>query len=230
MLARMSADHEPHIRDRAGPGGHGEAGVHPMSDEPRTAGGGAPDASPGSPAPGGRGERSLVCRIAATVEELDAHFAIRENSFVRHQGLFAGSDIDAYDRDPRTMHLVAVCEPTGEVAGAVRCYVREDGVWFGGRLVVSQAFRASKLKVAPALVRAAEAHVRATGATTFLAYVQCRYAKLFEHIGWVRIGGAVEYAGAPHQLMRPGWSDEPEGIAEAAAAGGGPPAELRAGG
>jgi putative N-acetyltransferase (TIGR04045 family) len=175
---------------------------------------------------GPRVERSLVCRIAATVDELDAHYAIRQASFVRHQGLFDGSDIDDHDRDPRTMHLVAICEPTGEVAGAVRCYARQDGVWFGGRLVVSQAFRASKLKVAPALVRAAEEHVRSTGANTFLAYIQCRYAKLFEHIGWVRIGGEVEYAGTPHQLMRPGWSEEPEGIAETAAAGGPPPPEL----
>ena len=181
--------------------------------------------SPTTVIPVPRPDRSLVCRIAATVEEIDAHYAIREVSFVRHQGLFDGSDIDDHDRDPRTMHLVAVCEPTGEVAGAVRCYVREDGVWFGGRLVVSQAFRASKLKVAPALVRAAEEHVRATGAKTFLAYIQCRYAKLFEHVGWVRVGGEVEYAGTPHQLMRPGWSEEPEGIAETAAAGGPPPAE-----
>lgn len=158
---------------------------------------------------GTRSDRSLECRIAGTVEELDAHYAIREASFVRNQGLFAGTDRDDHDRDPRTMHLVAVCQPTGEVAGAVRCYVREDGVWFGGRLVVSRAFRASKLKVAPALVRAAEEHVRATGATTFLAYIQCRYAPLFEHIGWVRVGGEVEYAGTPHQLMRPPWSMEP---------------------
>jgi len=185
--------------------------------------GNAGKASPITTLPGPRSERSLVCRIAATVEELDTHYAIREASFVRHQGLFDGSDIDDHDRDPRTMHLVAVCEPTGEVAGVVRCYAREDGVWFGGRLVVSQAFRTSKLKVAPALVRAAEEHVRATGAKTFLAYIQCRYAKLFEHIGWVPIGGEVEYAGTPHQLMRPGWSEEPEGIAEAAAAGGPPP-------
>jgi len=192
--------------------------------------GGAPAASPDSTAPGQPGGRSLVCRIAASVEELNAHYSVRETSFVRHQGLFAGSDVDEFDRDPRTMHLVAVCEPTGEVAGAVRCYVRDDGVWFGGRLVVSQAFRASKLKVAPALVRAAEEHVRATGATTFLAYIQCRYVKLFEHIGWVRIGGEVEYAGTPHQLMRPGWSDEPDGVAETASLGGSPPADLRAAG
>jgi putative N-acetyltransferase (TIGR04045 family) len=189
------------------------------------AAGEAAGASPIATADGARRERTLVCRIAATVEELDAHYAIREASFVRHQGLFDGSDVDAHDCDPRTMHLVAVCEPTGQVAGAVRCFVREDGVWFGGRLVVAEAFRASKLRVAPALVRAAEENVRAAGAKTFLAYIQCRYAKLFEHIGWVRIGGEVEYAGTPHQLMRPGWSEQPEGIAETAAAGGPPPPE-----
>jgi putative N-acetyltransferase (TIGR04045 family) len=178
------------------------------TDDRDSAAGDAPAAAPVTTAAGTRDERSLVCRIAATVEELDAHYALREASFVRNQALFDGSDIDDHDHDPRTMHLVAVCEPTGEVAGAVRCYVRDDGVWFGGRLVVSQAFRASKLKVAPALVRAAEEHVRATGATTFLAYIQCRYAPLFEHIGWVRVGGEVEYAGTPHQLMRPAWSAE----------------------
>ncbi len=170
---------------------------------------GAPGDLPITTPAGARGERSLVCRIAGSPEELAAHYSIREASFVRNQGLFDGSDIDDHDRDPRTMHLVAVCQPTGEVAGAVRCYIREDGVWFGGRLVVSQAFRGSKLKVAPALVRAAEEQVRATGATTFLAYIQCRYVKLFEHIGWVRFGGEVEYAGTPHQLMRPAWSTEP---------------------
>jgi len=179
------------------------------ADDRDAAGGDATGASPGATVVGTGGERSLVCRIAASAEELDAHYAIREATFVRSQGLFAGSDIDDHDRDPRTMHLVAVCQPAGDVAGAVRCYVGEDGVWFGGRLVVSQAFRASKLKVAPALVRAAEEHVRAAGAKTFLAYIQCRYARLFEHIGWVRVGEEVEYAGTPHQLMRPAWSAEP---------------------
>jgi putative N-acetyltransferase (TIGR04045 family) len=207
-----------------------EARIAVTTDDRDGTVGDSSEASPIIAVAGPRAERSLVCRIAATAEELDAHYAIREASFVRHQGLFDGSDIDDHDRDPRTMHLVAICEPTGEVAGAVRCYAREDGVWFGGRLVVSQAFRTSKLKVAPALVRAAEEHVRSTGAKTFLAYIQCRYAKLFEHIGWVRIGGEVEYAGTPHQLMRPGWSEEPEGIAEAAAAGGPPPPERPAAG
>jgi putative N-acetyltransferase (TIGR04045 family) len=208
---------------RPGEGRREEAMAAVTTGDRDPAAGDASGAAPATTAAGTPSERVLVCRIAASVEELDAHYAIRETSFVRHQGLFDGSDIDDHDRDPRTMHLVAVCEPTGEVAGVVRCYVRDDGVWFGGRLVVSQAFRASKLKVAPALVRAAEEHVRATGAKTFLAYIQCRYAKLFEHIGWVRIGGEVEYAGTPHQLMRPAWSEEPEGIAETAAAGGPPP-------
>ena len=163
--------------------------------------------------PGGRTEprpmRTLVCRPAATPDELRRHYAIREESFVRRQGLFAGSDVDVYDHDPRTLHIVAVCEPSGDVVGVVRCYMREDGTWFGGRLVVAQEYRLSKLKVAPALVRAAEAAVQERGARTFLAFIQCRYVRLFEHIGWVAIGESVEYAGAPHQLMRPSWSQHP---------------------
>ena len=167
---------------------------------------------PGTPEGSEPVRRSLVCRIAATVEELDAHFSIRQESFVQRQGLFAGTDRDEHDSDPRTMHLVAVCVPTGEICGSVRCYVNSEGIWYGGRLVVAPAWRQSKLKIAPALVRAAEEHVRATGSDTFLAYIQCRYVKLFEHVGWVRIGDEVEYAGTPHQLMRPSWSAEPAGV------------------
>lgn len=174
---------------------------------------------------GADGERWLVCRMAATPQELDGHFALREASFVRTQGLFDGSDADEHDRDPRTIHLVAVCEPAGDVVGAVRCYLQEDGVWFGGRLVVAEAFRHSKLRVAAALVRSAEEHVRAAGATTFLAYVQARHAKLFEHIGWVRVGGEVEYVGSPHQVMRPGWSRDPDDPRATAGAGDGPVAD-----
>jgi putative N-acetyltransferase (TIGR04045 family) len=155
-------------------------------------------------------QRSLACRVAASVQERQAHFAIREEAFVRRQGLFDGSDVDEHDRDPRTLHLVAVCQPTDDIVGTVRCYVREDGTWFGGRLVVAPEWRQSKLKIAPALVRAAEEHVRATGATRFFAYIQCRYVKLFEHVGWVRIGEQIDYAGTPHQLMRPSWSLEPD--------------------
>jgi len=187
-------------------------------EENTTKGDAVPGGSPGTSAAPATTERSLVCRIAATVEELDAHYAIREESFVRHQGLFAGTDRDEHDRDPRTMHLVAVCHPTGEIVGSVRCYVDKEGAWHGGRLVVAPQWRQSKLKIAPALVRAAEEHVRATGAKWFLAYIQCRYAKLFEHIGWVRIGGEVEYAGTPHQLMRPAWSEEPPAVAGTAGA------------
>ena len=230
MLVGLSGPAEEQRSARVPAGASAQARTAVTTDDSDATMGNADKASPIATLVGARSDRSLVCRIAATVEELDAHYAIREEAFVRHQGLFDGSDVDDHDGDPRTMHLVAICEPTGEVAGVVRCYVREDGVWFGGRLVVSQAFRTSKLKVAPALVRAAEEHVRSTGAKTFLAYIQCRYAKLFEHIGWVRIGGEVEYAGTPHQLMRPGWSEEPEGIAETAALGGPPPVEHSANG
>ena len=73
------------------------------------------DRGPGTPGGNEPVERKLVCRIAATAEELDAHFSIREESFVQRQGLFAGTDRDEHDSDPRTMHLVAVCVPTGEI-------------------------------------------------------------------------------------------------------------------
>lgn len=153
--------------------------------------------------------RYVVCRLAASPEESEAHHAIREEVFVREQGLFAGSDVDDIDAAPGTLHIVAVCEPAGDVIGAVRCYRRPDGVWFGGRLAVDSHYRGSRLRVAPELVRTAEEEVRRRGARVFLAYIQPQNVRFFEHVGWVHVGDLVEYAGVPHQLMRPAWSEEP---------------------
>ncbi|OGN81161.1 MAG: hypothetical protein A2X23_06760 [Chloroflexi bacterium GWC2_73_18] len=153
--------------------------------------------------------RTLVCRPAGSAEELRAHYAIREEAFVREQGLFAESDVDEFDDDPGTLHIVAICQPAGDVVGAVRCFRRPDGTWFGGRLAVAGGYRGTRLRVAPALVKTAEDEVRRRGARVFLAYIQPQNVRFFEHVGWVGIGEMVEYAGVPHRLMRAGWSEEP---------------------
>jgi len=156
-----------------------------------------------------RVERTLVCRPAKTPAELDAYYAIRHDAFVAKEQLFEGSDVEPIDTDPRTLHIVAICEPPGDVIGVVRCYPGQDGVWFGGRLCVVEAYRASRLLVGRELVRTAERLMRDRGVRVFLGYIQLQIVHFFEHIGWVRIGEPVMYAGVPHQLMRPAWGDDP---------------------
>ncbi|GAA3552478.1 MSMEG_0567/sll0787 family protein [Kribbella ginsengisoli] len=102
----------------------------------------------GDPAP-----RFLIER-AADAETLQAYYALRHQAFVEAQGLFAGSDRDDRDDDPRTVVLVARAQ-SEEVVGGVRLGPAVDGPdigwWQGGRLVTaSGAHRSAPHRDAPA--------------------------------------------------------------------------------
>lgn len=138
---------------------------------------------------------------AADTTTLAAYHTLRREVFVAEQGLFAGSDRDEHDDDPRTVVLVAR-DRDGTVVGGVRlCPATPDadlGWWRGGRLVVH---RASRGGVGPALVRAACAHAESAGVLRFEASVQTRNEALFTRLGW-RSVRPVTVAGHEHTLMR----------------------------
>ena len=152
--------------------------------------------------------RDLSCpppRRGPLIEEADAaavtaYRALRNREFVEAQALFAGSDLDDADADPRTVVLVAR-DTDGTVVGGVRLSPAVDGPdlgwWRGSRLVVSAAGRGA----GPALVRAACARAENEGALRFDATVQRRYRPLFARLGWESVR-EVEVAGTPHVLMR----------------------------
>jgi putative N-acetyltransferase (TIGR04045 family) len=168
---------------------------------------------------GARPERWLVCRPAASEAELAEYYAIRKKTFVDEQGLFDRSDVEPVDADPRTLHIVAICEPAGEIVGVVRCCPAENGAWFGGRLTVVAAYRASRLLVGRALVGTAEELVRERGVRVFLGHIQLPIVRFFEHLGWRKVGDPGVFARVPHQLMRPAWSGEPTSPRSSYAAG-----------
>jgi putative N-acetyltransferase (TIGR04045 family) len=125
--------------------------------------------------------------------------ALRREQFVEEQGLFAHSDLDATDEDPRTIVLVAR-RSDGVVLGGVRLGPVGEGPdvgwWQGGRLVSRGGLGAGA-----ALVRAACARAEAAGVLRFDATVQPRYRPFFAKLGWEHIRG-IRVAGAPHELMR----------------------------
>jgi putative N-acetyltransferase (TIGR04045 family) len=140
--------------------------------------------------------------MAADATEVAAYRALRHRVFVQEQGLFAVSDADAVDDDPRTVVLVAR-SPAGTVVGGVRLAPVADpglGWWQGGRLVVAPDSRTAG-GIGALLVRAACAQAERLGATRFEATVQAANESWFGHLGWQRVG-AVTVAGAPHVLMR----------------------------
>jgi putative N-acetyltransferase (TIGR04045 family) len=123
--------------------------------------------------------------------------------FVEDQGLFAGTDLDDRDDDPRTVVLVARAAG-GELLGGVRVGPAAAGPdlgwWVGGRLVVDPAVRGAQ-GIGPALVRAACAYAENAGALRFDATVQSRRERMFRRLGWETIRPQL-VNGQPHFLMR----------------------------
>ncbi|MBP2456994.1 putative N-acetyltransferase (TIGR04045 family) [Clavibacter michiganensis] len=133
--------------------------------------------------------------------DLDAYRRLRHDAFVEEQGIFAGTDLDALDEDPRTVVLVA--RAAGQVVGGVRLApvgARDIGWWTGSRLVVAPGARGIR-GVGSALVRAAAVHAEQAGVLRFDATVQARSAVLFERLGWIPTGAAV-VGGVDHVTMR----------------------------
>jgi putative N-acetyltransferase (TIGR04045 family) len=141
---------------------------------------------------------SATCRLACGPDELAAHYAVRQRVFVDDQALFEGSDEDARDRAPGTLHVVGLSD--GEVAGAVRLYpVDGAGLWKGDRLAVLPEARVRRLGAL--LVRFAVATAGERGGHTMVAQIQLPNVHFFEHLGWRTDGPPAPYHEVMHQPM-----------------------------
>jgi putative N-acetyltransferase (TIGR04045 family) len=155
--------------------------------------------APASPPPAAA---DLLCRPAASREELAAHFRIRHQVFVVEQGLFLagpeGDDRDTHDGDQATIHVIGLAD--GVICGTVRLYpLGEPGRWKGDRLAVLAGHRRHGLG-AP-LVRFAVTTAGSRGGREMEAFIQPANVAFFEWLGWRRTGGIVDYAGRGHQRM-----------------------------
>lgn len=133
--------------------------------------------------------------------DLDTYRRLRRHAFVEEQGLFAGSDRDDLDDDPRTVVLVA--RAGRDVVGGVRISPvgeRDIGWWTGSRLVVAPSARSAR-GVGSALVQAASALAEQLGVIRFDATVQMRASALFRRLGWEETGTAT-IGGVDHLRMR----------------------------
>ena len=141
---------------------------------------------------------------------LAAYHRLRHDVFVTEQGLFAGTERDDYDDDPRTVVLLA-CRTGGpdadEVLGGVRLHpMTGDGLsapdlgwWRGSRLAVAQDCRLVH-GIGAALIRAACAEAESLGALRFDATVQARHETLFRRLGWVP-RERLDLHGTPHVIV-----------------------------
>ena len=144
--------------------------------------------------------------VQADASQREAYRRLRRDVFVREQGLFATTDHDRADDDPRTVVLVAR-SIAGEVLGGVRLHPaphasteeRDLGWWRGSRLAVRPDARGAT-GIGAALVRAACAWAESLGALRFDAVVQTQHHPLFTRLGWTTTGD-VELQGRPHVAL-----------------------------
>lgn len=152
-------------------------------------------ADPAGVEPAGHG---VTCRLVDTPAELETHFAIRQEVFVREQSVFAGSDCDEHDADSATLHVLGFADD--EPAGTVRLYpLGEPGLWKGDRLAVLRPYRRRHL--GGPLVRFAVRSAADLGGHQMVAHIQPANVAFFRHLGWRETGEPTEYCGRPHQRM-----------------------------
>ncbi|MFE3452597.1 MSMEG_0567/Sll0786 family nitrogen starvation N-acetyltransferase [Nonomuraea sp. NPDC059194] len=142
---------------------------------------------------------TTACRPAATPAELAAHHAVRHRVFVEEQHVFDGSDRDARDDDPLTIHVVAYAGTT--IGGAVRLYPLDPAGerWQGDRLAVLPEYRVHGLGTP--LVRYAVRTAAERGGLVMVAHIQLRNVGYFQRLGWHCDGEVETYVNLPHQPM-----------------------------
>jgi putative N-acetyltransferase (TIGR04045 family) len=137
------------------------------------------------------------CRPVLDAAERAEHLRIRHAVFVEEQALFDGTDHDAYDDDPATVHVLGFVD--GLPAGTVRLYPLRGGLWHGDRLAVLPEARRSR--IGGRLVRLAVATAGQRGGTRMQARVQLPNVRFFVHLGWTPTASPADHLGMPHQWM-----------------------------
>ena len=143
----------------------------------------------------------FLIRPAERPADIEDYRRLRREAFVIEQGLFAGTDRDDIDDDPRTVVLIAAGQD-GTVLGGVRLApvcAPDIGWWTGSRLVAEPS--AQTAGIGAALIRAACAYAESAGVLRFEATVQHRYLSLFTSLGWENQGDCT-VADSPHVRMR----------------------------
>jgi len=142
-------------------------------------------------------KQEFICRPTVTDDELAVALQIREEVFVREQGIFETSDLD--ENDSSSTHIIVKYDD--RILGTVRVFPERDGPnhWVGGRLAVQREHRDNH--VGTLLVQEAMRHVKNRGCTRFTAHIQEQNVRYFSYLGWKAVGPVEIYHGKPHRLM-----------------------------
>ena len=142
----------------------------------------------------------IIARVAQEEWERAAHFRIREEIFVREQGICVGSDRDEQDQHALPIVALSPMAAVGyDAVGVVRISPSIGDTWYGGRLGVCAAYRRVGA-IGTALITCAVSTAHAAGCQEFLATIQPQNVRYFERHHFA-VRGEVQVLGQPHVLM-----------------------------
>ena len=141
----------------------------------------------------------ITVRPTRDQAEVDAALALREDVFVREQGVSLEEELDGLDG--AAVHLVVVDD--GAVVGTCRLVFEGTTVKLG-RMAVARSRRG--LGLARALLTEAEGQSRARGARRIVLAAQLSAEPLYERAGYDAYGDVFLDAGIDHVMMAKGLS------------------------
>jgi putative N-acetyltransferase (TIGR04045 family) len=131
-----------------------------------------------------------------------AYWQLRRQIFCEELGLFAGPAEERDAEDAHAVPIVALSHNAGSpesVVGIVRIYAAEGGIWYGGRLGVTDAYRVQR-QVGSGLITTAVRTAAALGCERFLAHVLAVNVPYFMRHRFRPIR-EIEICGQSHMLM-----------------------------
>lgn len=153
-------------------------------------------------------DRSYQFKLATTLPEIEAYFALRQTIFSEEQQLFSGSDVDEWDA--KAYPIVAIALPTQKVVGVVRIYEAEPGFWYGGRLGTHPDYRKG-WQIGKGLIYKAVTTANTWGCQQFLATVQLQNVRFFQRLHWQSLQEEM-IRDRPHHLMEASLLHYPPGV------------------
>jgi putative N-acetyltransferase (TIGR04045 family) len=135
--------------------------------------------------------------------QLRGDWGLRREIFCEETRLFTSQLGERDEHDRHALPMVALAQCAGaalDVVGVVRIYESEPGLWYGGRLGVSAAYRC-RPRVGAGLIRTAVGTARGLGCRQFLATVLAPNASYFARQHFTPLE-RISVCGRSHVLMR----------------------------
>jgi len=141
---------------------------------------------------------TVSVRLAESRSDVENCLRLRWTVFVEEQNVPPSLEVDAYDRDPQTVHALGFHGAIPAATG--RVIFLEGRVAKIGRMAVIDDVRGRGLGLA--VLKFLESEAKGRGATSVTLGAQVQARSFYEKQGYAAFGDVFDDAGIPHLEMR----------------------------